>query len=125
MHRRDKNLFALAGLFTILTLLCSSFFVVACQTLQGPRTTEDRIQYAKASLTATYKSIEILAIRKRISKDDGLRLLARADDARTALIAAETALIAGNGNDASTQLSSALGVLTALESALKEKEQPP
>lgn len=97
--------------------------IVSCATMNGPQTLQDRIQYAKASVTAAYRTIDVLAQRGRITKAEGRILIDKADSAKAALSASEAALTAGNSGDASQALDMALKGLTALETYLKSKEQ--
>jgi hypothetical protein len=119
--RRDNREWSLLAQWFAIFAIFSTGLIVACQSLQPPQTTEDRIQYAKASLTATYKSIDDLAVRKRITRAEGLQFLARADEARSIIMSAEGALSSGSVNVANAHLGAATSLLEALQSTLKKR----
>lgn len=96
--------------------------LVACQTLNGPQTLQDRIQYAKASVTTSYRTIGSLAQRGRITKAEGKKLITDADTVKTSILVAEASLNGGDIPNAANALDLATRGLVALEAYLKTKD---
>lgn len=116
----NTNTLALFRLFSAFLILA---LCVGCASFQKPETIQDKLGYATATLTASYKTIGALAQRKRITHAEGVKLLSEADQVETALNATKAALSAGAFDDANKALSLAQSALMALERTLQEKQK--
>jgi hypothetical protein len=96
---------------------------VGCASFQKPETIQDKLGYATATLTASYKTIGALAQRGRITKAEGAKLLSDADGVETSLNATRAALSAGATGDADAALNIGLSALVSLEKSLQEKQR--
>ena len=102
--------------------LLSLSLAVACAQLglSKPTTLDQRIAYAESNVTAGYKAVADLANRQRITQTTGLKLIADLDAASSALKVARVSVANGKPENAESALASALTLLTAVETKLKE-----
>lgn len=84
-----------------------------------PETTEDKIYTAYATVGAAYQTIADLAKRNAVTKEQGMRLIDRADKAKNLLDSASAAMDDRIESDAVNALNFAVQILTALETELK------
>jgi flagellin-specific chaperone FliS len=94
--------------------------LVACQTFTAPQTTTDKIMFAYATVSSSYRTIANLAQRKTITKDQGLLLIKRTDEAKAMVDVAKAALDKGDVSAAEATLTAASAILTEVESSLKD-----
>lgn len=106
----------------IYTILCA--FIVSCAQLGfvKPETTEDKIYATYAGIGAAYKTIADLAQRKQITKEQGMRMIQRADEAKMLVDTAAGFLSIGNAETAERSLDFAVMILKALELELKDRK---
>ena len=108
--RAVKYLYA----FLLLTL-------VACVSMEAPRSFNERLAYGYGTLAAMRNTAASMLERGRITKEDGKKVQALADQARAALDVAQ-GVQDKDIKTAEDQLQLALTVLTQLEAFLKAKE---
>lgn len=119
-------------MLTVLQQRWKAFLMLSCLVvLQGcanfgftePQTTEDRIQYAKAQVSAAYKSVGDLAAAKAVDQPTGQRLFSRVQAVETQVDTAEKLLQNGRPTDAQQTLQLAMNVLLVIQGELKAKQK--
>lgn len=115
-----QHLYAMAALLVICAIA-----LVSCTPQQlgfvKPETVEDKIYSAYSVVGARYRSIADQAQRKVITREEGKRMIARADDAKDLVDQAAGFLTIGNTETAERSLEFATMILVALEKELKER----
>ncbi len=105
-----------------LNLTWITLLLIGCTAgLISAQSLEDRLFYAKSQVEASYRTVGDLAVQKRISRDEGLKLVGQIDVAHEAINAAQTALIAGDTDGAESKLRFAQTLLLQLEAVLKAR----
>jgi hypothetical protein len=96
--------------------------LAACAAIEAPKTFNERLAYGYASVAASRNTAASMVERGRISKDEGKKVQALADQARAALELSKGLFDKGDLRGAEGQLQLALTVLTQLEAYLKSTE---
>lgn len=94
-----------------------------CVSLEAPKSMNERLAYAFASLAAARNTAASMVERGRITPAQGQEAQTIANHARTLLDGSRTALASGDMQTAEGQLKLALDLLTALETRLKAEAQ--
>jgi len=90
--------------------------------LQAPQTTQDRLQYGKANVTAAYRSIGDLKSQGRITATDGAGYFHRVEQVENQLADAEKLLALKLPAD--DKITAALKVLAIIQTELRSKGKP-
>lgn len=96
--------------------------VVACASMESPKSLSDRIAYGYASVAASRNTAASMLERGRITKEEGKQAQALADQARAGLDVARSMAGKGDTQGAQKNLQLALDVLVGLETYLKSRE---
>ncbi len=88
-----------------------------------PKSTEDRIQYARAQVSAAYRSVGDLAAAKAVDQPTGQRLFSRVQAVETQVETADKLMQNGRPGDAQQTLQLAMNVLLVIQGELKAKQQ--
>ena len=104
--------------FAFISLLLLS----ACVAMEAPRTFNERLAYAYASVAASADTAASMVERGRLTKEQGKQALSLVDQATAALDLSRAASGRGDISTAEGQLQLALTVLTRLEAYLKENQ---
>lgn len=108
----------LAALCLMVLAGCSQF------ALEKPQSVEDRLQYAKAGIAASYRTLGDVVGARTVSASRGAKLFADLDAAEKQVALAETLLKGGKPQDALSTINFALAALTAVRAQLAAKETP-
>lgn len=103
--------------------LILGLLLVACASIEAPKTFNERLAYGYASVAASRNTAASMLERGRISVEDARSAQSLADQARSALDLARGAYGKGDVSTAQGQLDLALNVLTSLETYLKAREK--
>ena len=99
----------LAHLWLTLILLAG------CAGAIAPKNVEQGLLHATGQVTAAYRTVADLAIRKQIDQDTKMRIIGQIDLADSAIQAGRMALAAGDRATAPGRLNAALAMLLAVE----------
>lgn len=93
--------------------------------LEAPQNAEDRIQYAKATIGATYRTIGDQVAAKAVTPQAGAGYFARVESVEKQVAVAEQLLRAGKPTDTVSTLNLALQALTVIRAELAAKKGTP
>jgi predicted negative regulator of RcsB-dependent stress response len=105
--------------FTGFLGMVSALVILGCQAIEAPKSFNERLAYGYASVAASRNTAASMVERGRITKDEGKKVQALADQARAALELSKGLFDKGDLRGAEGQLNLALTVLTQLEAYLK------
>lgn len=106
-----------------LAALCLMFLAGCAQfALEKPQSLDDRIQYARAGVTAAYRTLGDMVGARSVSKAKGLEVFTKLEAVEKQLTLAETLLKGGKPTDALSAVNLALAALTAVRAELAKKE---
>jgi hypothetical protein len=123
------TLVGLSALFQIALAGLMLTAIAACSSLgqQAPKSPEDTLQYAKATLSGVYRTIGDAAAARAISSDQGRQLMGLAATADESLVEATALMATGTSVDTQTALGKvqvALAVLQQVSTVLKNVSKP-
>ncbi len=107
----------------VISGLLLSFMLAGCAQLglEKPQSIEDRLQYGKAAVTASYRTVGDLVAGKAITKEQGAGYFQRIEGAERDLGTAESLMAVGKPAEASSKIAATLTILTAIRNELAAK----
>lgn len=90
--------------------------------LAAPQSYDQRVAYARGQLTGFVNATAAAVEKGQLAKDDGVRVLELAKQARSVLEAADVAQAAGDVSTAEGRLSLAIGILQQVQTFVERKQ---
>lgn len=105
-----------------LAALCLMFLAGCAQfALEKPQSLEDRIQYGKAGVSASYRTLGDLVAAKTLTQAQGAQAFAKIEAVEKQVLLAETLLKGGKPQDALSTINLAIAALTVVRADLAAK----